>query len=228
MTEKCMVAWLEKQSLHIVALQSPTQTTRDGLFSVAEMHSSTPVDQVVDLNSKTCTCRRWQQSGILCPHVISCAKMDKLDPLTLVDKCYSIEMHKKAYANIVYPCKGKSEWEKMNCPTILPPTYKKHVGRPTKSRRNAPGEVDCRGGGKRVTRHGVIMHRINCGKPGHNIHGCYWFKNGLPVPDEAQLNMAPPPANTARNPDPNSTQDDQQQPPTYQDILVGRMAHDVS
>jgi hypothetical protein len=72
------------------------------------------------------------------------------------------------------------------------------------------------------------MHRINCGKPGHNIHGCYWFKNGLLVPDESQLNMAPPPANTARNPDPNSTQDDQQQPPTYQDILVGRMAHDVS
>jgi hypothetical protein len=48
-----------------------------------------------------------------------------------------------------YPCKDKSEWEKMNGPTILPPLYQKHVGRPTKNRRKAPGEVDYREGGKK-------------------------------------------------------------------------------
>ncbi|KAM0832338.1 hypothetical protein ACQ4PT_064967 [Festuca glaucescens] len=164
----------------------------DGLFAVYDMVSSTPVDYIVDLKTKTCTCSRWQKSGIPCPHVASVARKDGIDPLSLVDNCYSIEMHKRAYGNIVYPCKDKSEWEKMGGPTILPPSYKKHVGRPTKNRRKAPGEVDCRGGGKRMSRHGVIMHCSHCGRPDHNRNGCYWFKNGLPAPDQPQGNNPEP------------------------------------
>jgi hypothetical protein len=94
----------------------------DGLFSVGEMCGSTsPVEYVVDLKAKSCSCNRWQQSGIPCPHVLSCARLENMDPLSLVDKCYSIEMHKKAYAHVVYPCKDRSKWERMNGPTILPP-----------------------------------------------------------------------------------------------------------
>ncbi|KAM0895583.1 hypothetical protein ACQ4PT_023754 [Festuca glaucescens] len=164
----------------------------DGLFAVYDVVSSTPVDYIVDLKTKTCTCSRWQKSGIPCPHVASVATKDGIDPLSLVDNCYSIDMHRKTYGNIVYPCKDKSEWEKMGEPTILPPSYKKHVGRPTKNRRKAPGEVDCRGGGKRMSRHGVIMHCSHCGRPDHNRNGCYWFKNGLPAPDQPQGNNPPP------------------------------------
>jgi hypothetical protein len=163
-----------------------------GLFAVYDMVSSTPVDYIVDLKTKSCTCSRWQKSGIPCPHVASVARKDGIDPLSLVDSCYSIEMHKRAYGNIVYPCKDKSEWEKMGGPTILPPSYKKHVGRPTKNRRKAPGEVDCRGGGKRMSRHGVIMHCSHCGKPDHNRNGCYWFKNGMAPPDQPQGNNPEP------------------------------------
>jgi hypothetical protein len=152
------------------------------------------------LKTKTCSCNRWQKSGMPCPHVLSCARLENMDPLSLVDKCYSIEMHKKAYAHVVYPCKDRSEWERMNGPTILPPQYQKHVGRPTKSRWNAPGEVDCRGGGRRMTRHGVIMHCSYCGRPNHNRNGCYWFKNGLPPPTEEQLYMPMPSHANVPNP----------------------------
>jgi hypothetical protein len=51
--------------------------------------------------------------------------------------------------------------------TILPPSYKKHVGRPRKYRIKALGEVDCRGGGKRMSRHGVIIHCSHCDGPDH-------------------------------------------------------------
>jgi hypothetical protein len=85
----------------------------------------------------------------------------------------------------VYPCKDKSEWEKTQGPTILPPHYVKHVGRPTKCRRRAPGEVDAREGGKRITRHGVIMHCSYCGCPDDNISGCKWMKSGQMPPSAA-------------------------------------------
>ena len=139
----------------------------DGLFKVGARFSSTPTDYIVDLKGLTCTCQRWAQTGIPCPHVISCMRHDNDDHVNYVDKCYSVEMYKLAYGNIVYPCKDRSEWEKTGGPPILPPHYVRHVGRPTKVRRKAPGEVDSRRGGKKVTRHGVIMHCSYCAEPGY-------------------------------------------------------------
>jgi hypothetical protein len=161
----------------------------DGVFAVAEMYNATPTDYIVDIKAKTCSCNRWQKSRIPCPHVLSAIRDEGIDPLSLVDRCYSVEMHNKAYGNIVFPCKDKSQWENMNGPVILPPLYQKHVGRPTKNRRKAPGEVDCRGGGKRVSRRGVIMHCSYCGQPDHNRSGCYWFKHGLTPPGPDQGNV---------------------------------------
>jgi hypothetical protein len=162
----------------------------DGLFAVGELVSSQPVDYVVDLEQKTCSCMRWQKTGIPCAHAISCLRHDDIDPITLVDNCYSVEMHKKAYGNIVFPCLDRTEWQKMHGPPISPPLYTKHVGRPTKSRRKAPGEVDARGGGKKMSRHGVIMHCSYCGFPDHNRAGCKWFKEGLPPPNKPQENVS--------------------------------------
>lgn len=72
------------------------------------------------------------------------------------DQCYSVSMFKKAYRNIIYPCKDITEWEKMNGPQIHPPDYKKHVGRPCKSRRKGAEEIICSNGGRKMSRHGVI------------------------------------------------------------------------
>jgi hypothetical protein len=98
-------------------------------------------------------------------------------------------MFKKAYENIIYPCKDKREWEDICGPPILPPLYQKHIGRPSITRRQAPGEVDHRRGGKKITRHGVIMHCSYCGEEDHNKKGCKYLKAGLP----------PPSANAASN-----------------------------
>jgi hypothetical protein len=53
------------------------------------------------------------------------------------------------------------------------------VGRPTKSRRKQPYEVAARGGGRKITRHGVIIHCGHCGEAGHNKKGCSLWKAGL-------------------------------------------------
>jgi hypothetical protein len=199
----------------------------DGLFAVSEMVSSTPIDYIVDLKAKTCTCNRWQKSGIPCPHVLSCIRKERIDPLSLVDHCYSVEMHNRAYENIVYPCKDKSEWQKMDGPTILPPFYQKHVGRPTKSRRKAPGEVDCRGGGKKVSRRGVIIHCSYCGGPDHNISGCYWAKHGLTPPGPAQLNVPPTQPTASQQVVPPGNEPDLEIGHTYQDTVVENLSQQV-
>lgn len=59
----------------------------------------------------------------------------------------------------------------------------KKVGRPTKSRRKAHYEVDHRSGGKKITRHGVIIHCGYCGEGDHNRKGCRYLKAGLPPPN---------------------------------------------
>ncbi|KAM0825404.1 hypothetical protein ACQ4PT_069581 [Festuca glaucescens] len=165
----------------------------DGIFKVREVLNSTPTDYIVDLTHQTCTCMRWQKSGIPCPHAISCMRAEDWDPAEHVHMCYSVDMYKKAYGNIVYPCKDKTEWVKMDGPNILTPDYKKHVGRPTRCKRKAPGEVDARGGGKRMSRHGVIMHCSYCGEPSHNRGGFKWRKAGLPDPRTANMPPPPPP-----------------------------------
>jgi hypothetical protein len=47
----------------------------------------------------------------------------------------------------------------------------------------APGEIDARGGGKKMSRHGVIMHCSYCGEAKHNKGGCKWLKAGLTPPN---------------------------------------------
>jgi hypothetical protein len=174
----------------------------DGLFKVAARFSSTPTDYIVDLKGNTCTCMRWAQSGIPCPHAVSCMRHDNKDPLKYVDHCYSVEAYKLAYRNIVYPCKDRTEWQKTGGPVILPPNYVAHVGRPTKNRRRAPGEIDYRGGGRKMSRHGVIMHCSYCSEPGHNRGGCKYLKQGIVPPNQA--NSAPP---TSTQAEPVVTQD---------------------
>ena len=117
----------------------------DGLFLVGDRGT----DYIVDLHKRTCTCRRIQKSGVPCSHVVACCRHERIDPLELVDPCYSKQMFKKAYESIIYPCKDRREWEDMCGPPILPPLYQKHVGRPSTTRRQAPGEFDHRRGGKK-------------------------------------------------------------------------------
>ena len=56
-------------------------------------------------------------------------------------------------------------------PKVLPPMYEKKVGRPRKSRRKLPHEVQEKEGSK-MTRHGVEMYCSHCKESGHNITGC--------------------------------------------------------
>ena len=160
----------------------------EGIFEVA----GEGTQYIVDLKVKSCTCRRWDLSGIPCSHAIACMREDRIAPEDMVHSCYSIESFCKAYGNIIMPCHDKKEWHKMNGRPIEPPLYVKKVGRPPKNRRKQPYEAELKKGGKKMSRHGVVIHCRHCGKSGHNKAGCSDAKAGLPPIEEVRKKIKTP------------------------------------
>ncbi|XP_066163390.1 uncharacterized protein [Oryza sativa Japonica Group] len=145
-----------------------------GIFQVQERQSS----YIVDVISKHCDCRRWDLTGIPCCHAIDCIREERLSEQDFLPFCYSIEAFKSVYANNIMPCSDRANWEKMNGPQVLPPVYEKKVGRPKKTRRKHPTEVQGKNGLK-LNKHGVIIHCSYCHEPNHNKKGCPMRKKGI-------------------------------------------------
>ena len=114
------------------------QPAAKGLYHVRTMEFEK--EFVVDFSKRTCTCKRWQLSGIPCHHAIACCRTHRVDPESLVHSSYSIDAYKRAYAYNLVPMRGRVYWEKMNAVHVLPPLFTKVMGRPKKNRKKAPEE----------------------------------------------------------------------------------------
>ncbi|CAL9030592.1 unnamed protein product [Prunus brigantina] len=64
------------------------------LYQVSHIYGG---EFVVDLRAKTCSCRRWNLSGIPCPHAISAIFQRCENPIAYVDACYKLETYMKTY-----------------------------------------------------------------------------------------------------------------------------------
>lgn len=53
---------------------------------------------VVDLETRVCTCRRWQLTGIPCRHAIACIYFQNKEAEHFVDGSYKKDVYLKAYA----------------------------------------------------------------------------------------------------------------------------------
>ncbi|KAM0858780.1 hypothetical protein ACQ4PT_047619 [Festuca glaucescens] len=125
----------------------------------------------------TCS-KKWKVRAFT--SVFLAEKHEDITPEDMVSPWYSIDSFKRAYSNIIRPCRDRREWKKTYGINVEPPAYDKKVGRPSKNRRTAPHELEHHMGGKKMSRHGVIIHCSYCGGPGHNIGGCKDKKNGMP------------------------------------------------
>ncbi|CAN6268940.1 unnamed protein product [Urochloa humidicola] len=96
----------------------------------------------------------------------------------MLPACYSIETYINVYGFNIMPCSDKSNWVKTNGAQVQPPIYEKKVGRPPKSRRKQPQEVQAQHGAK-LTRHGVIITCSWCHQENHNRAGCSLRKLGI-------------------------------------------------
>ncbi|XP_071699927.1 uncharacterized protein [Rutidosis leptorrhynchoides] len=152
--------------------------------------------QAVDLRTKTCTCRRWELTGMPCKHAVACIwdmslnSVEVGDPEDWVNPVYKLDTWRQVYSFKVEPITRSVSWPKSECPTtLLPPHHKKQPGRPKKKRTKSANEVQepsvkrkrnksaidkeqpmvSKG---KLSRAGTSKTCKKCGKQGHNITTC--------------------------------------------------------
>ncbi|XP_062117237.1 uncharacterized protein LOC133831059 [Humulus lupulus] len=159
---------LENNKSH--ALQCIPEYCGDGKFEVRCYFGDR---YCVDLNTKTCSCRRWQLTGIPCSHGISCMEDRDINPELLVHECYNKTTYLKIYGYVVNPLNDPEAWRKTSLDPPRAPPFRTLPGRPKKLRTMEPGEVEVPGGRT------VKMRRVQevktcsiCGKQNHNKKGC--------------------------------------------------------
>src|SRR4051812_6372297 len=97
-----------------------------------------------------------------------------LDPETFVDSCYSRETYTKCYSFSVSTTNGMDMWPNVEVEDVLPPTFKKGLGRPRKLRIREFDE-----NGSRMRRSGVTYRCTKCDKIGHNSRKCQSTQQNL-------------------------------------------------
>ena len=99
-----------------------------------------PVFQHVELDKQTCSCGKWDLSGIPCSHAISVMyyKCDKLE--THVHQCYTIEAFRRAYQLMINPMNESTMWLEGSNRIVLSPLFKKLPGRQSHKKKKMPSE----------------------------------------------------------------------------------------
>ena len=135
---------------------------------------------LVNLGIKSCGCRKWDLTGIPCPHAMCCILKDRKNVDEFVDGYYTKERYLKAYSHLIKAMPGEGQWEKGTQTPPLPPKFIVQPGRPKKRRRREAGEG---APGKRI-RIGQVRLCANCGQPGHYKNKCKNPTRTGPVPRE--------------------------------------------
>ncbi|KAK2649003.1 hypothetical protein Ddye_016492 [Dipteronia dyeriana] len=102
---------------------------------------------VVNRDTKTCDCKRWQLIWIPSVHGISSHLSSNRDPMNYIDYMYKKESFIKAYALMIYGISGLRMWPKISDKTVQCPQFKKKKGMRKKSMNLQSNKV--RVGGKK-------------------------------------------------------------------------------
>lgn len=126
---------------------------------------------VVDLETRTCACRRWQLTGIPCSHAMR-AIMDRSDdPDDYVHECYHKTSYLRSYENLIEGMNGPELWLHSSKQPLIEPIVTAQPGRP-KKKRNKKNDEKKHSGPIQKIRVLSTIKCSNCGGLGHNIRSC--------------------------------------------------------
>ncbi|KAH0636774.1 hypothetical protein KY289_036689 [Solanum tuberosum] len=98
---------------------------------------------IVDMQKGSCTCRRWDLTGLPCPHALVSiyGNGDRVEDY--VNVYYKVETFKNVYSHFINPTNPEDHWPKvMNGGEVLPPKIvRKKKGRKPKLRRKEAEEL---------------------------------------------------------------------------------------
>lgn len=95
---------------------------------------------IVDIQRRCCSCRRWQIYGIPCAHAAAALLLCGEDVRLYAQECFSLRKYCEAYSQPIYPIPDKSLWKdyegmvggSKNDIIIRPPRVRRPPGRPKK------------------------------------------------------------------------------------------------
>lgn len=138
---------------------------------------------VVDLGLRTCSCRRWDLTGIPCKHAISAIYLMRHNPDDYVVECYLKKTYMMTCSNIIMLVNGMNLWSRSEEPPMLPPQYSSQHGRPrTKRIKDASEKANS---GPKLGRVQKSLKCGNCGVLGHNTKTCH---RHLPTKEKKTVN----------------------------------------
>ena len=126
------------------------------------------VSFIVDVSKRTCSCRKWDISGIPCCYAISCIFFNREAAEKYTDDCYRVNTYKACYELVINPINGQSMWTPTGLPLVQPPIKRRLPGRPKKKRAREPNEPS-KEHNKGL---GIAKRCKSCGKIGHNKRSC--------------------------------------------------------
>ncbi|KAL4320047.1 hypothetical protein GQ457_18G015050 [Hibiscus cannabinus] len=134
---------------------------------------------VVDMAERTCSCRRWQLTGLPCSHAICCIFNRREHAEDYVDDCYKVATFLNTYSYTINPIAGEDQWDLVqHGDAIIPPKLSKPKrGRHQTKRKKDFVEILEDGEKKsnlsKLSRKGLKMTCSICGQQGHNkrFHG---------------------------------------------------------
>lgn len=88
----------------------------------------------INLELKTCSCRLWQLTGLLCPHFICVIFHKGHKPYQYIHVWYSKEMYIKSYEHVLQPMNAEIFWPRTEGDEIHAPVPRKITGRPKKKK----------------------------------------------------------------------------------------------
>jgi hypothetical protein len=123
----------------------------------------------VNLDNRTCSCRKWDLTGLPCNHAVSAIYKAKGQPEDFVSDFFKKPMYMDSYNHVFSPMPGQHGWTKTNTEDIMPPSFKDHQkGRKQEKRRRGKFEPPKP---KETSRMATITCG-NCKVQGHRYTNC--------------------------------------------------------
>ncbi|XXG86332.1 hypothetical protein AAC387_Pa11g1249 [Persea americana] len=118
---------------------------------------------VVNLDSRSCSCHKWDVIGIPCCHVVAAMKARNMNPYDYCERWYFTSTYQKTYSDVIHATRDRKQWEQQIVTgRVLPPMASKQLGRPKKSRIQVEDRL----------RQRRVVTCSSCGERGHNRGSC--------------------------------------------------------
>ncbi|RID75414.1 hypothetical protein BRARA_B02460, partial [Brassica rapa] len=158
-TKKKLVKYKAKYSLKIA------KTIAEETKKIANEVEENSTSHTFNMDRRTCTCRRWDLTGIPCRHALKLIQDKKLNTENFVADCYLTTLWKQQYSDSITPVEGMKFWKEAYGSQIQPPARPAEKGRKKSSYESLTK-------GKKVSKHLKTIHCYRCGFPGHNSLHC--------------------------------------------------------